>query len=357
MLNINKIQTALSGLVGFKNPYNPDYAIVDATNVLSESGYFVTDNSFAKIEYIKDNQDYLKISDVDFNKLLTDIKKSAISNVCNRVFSEYDFLDRNVMYKNASNKINTEGLPLGFVGYKIEVGAEKNIAFKINRVLLDFDGIGEIKLLLWNTAKKAVLLQKTIEITSDHQEVVLEWTIDNTLTTYKGDYYIGYNTTDITVVPFKRELGNSDVISTIKYLCFQKVFVSNHATEELFDINKIEGLSTATGLNFDISVFDDFTDFVINNKMLFAKAIQLDCIIQCLQIYMTSLRSNANQSNSNQMYEKIMIDLEGTSSESLVKVNGLRNQLLGEITTIKEEIKKMKVGFSKSRQFMVNTLQ
>ena len=71
---------------------------------------------------------------------------------------------------------------------------------------------------------------------------------------------------------------------------------------------------------------------------------------------MSSLRSNANQANSNQLYEKIMIDLEGTSSGSLVKVNGLKNQLVGEITTIKDEIKKLKLGFTKSKQFMVHTL-
>jgi len=42
MINITKIQTALSGLVGFKQPYNPDYAIVDSTNQASSSGYYIT---------------------------------------------------------------------------------------------------------------------------------------------------------------------------------------------------------------------------------------------------------------------------------------------------------------------------
>lgn len=357
MINISKIQTSLLGLVGFKQPYNPQYAILDADNLISESGYFVTDNSFAKVEYIKDNQDYYKISDTDFNELIKGIKKSGISNVCNRVFSEFDFLDRSVMYKYASNKIDTETLPNGFVGYKIQVGAEKNIAFKINRVLLDFQGTGTLKLIVWNTAKKEAIFTKDITITTDHQEEVLDFTIDNSGTTYKGDYYIGYNTDGLTVSPYKRELNRANVMSSFKYLCIEKVFVNGHNALTLFDLNNVDGLSQDTGLNLDITVYDDYTDFVINNKQLFAKAIQLDCIIQCIQIYMSSLRSNANQSNSNQMYEKIMIDLEGTSSESLVKVNGLKNQLIGEITTIKDEIKKLKVGFSKSKQIMVSTLR
>ena len=70
MIQVSKIQNALLGIVGFNQPYNPSYAIVDADNLLSESGYFVTDNPYAKIEYIKDNQDFLKITDTDFNLLL-----------------------------------------------------------------------------------------------------------------------------------------------------------------------------------------------------------------------------------------------------------------------------------------------
>lgn len=357
MINVTKIQDSLIGLIGFKQPFNPDYAIIDAENVLSSSGYFVTDNPYAKIEYIKDNQDYIDITDEQFNDSLNQIKQTSISNVVNQVFSEYDFIDRNLLFKNASRKVNTETLPNGFVGYRVQVGSTKNIAFKLNRVLLDFQGTGTIKLLLWNTAKLEVLQSKEIEITSDHQEIVLDWTLDNSGTTYKGDYYIGYNTDGLTVAPYKRDYENGNVMSIFKYLCIEQVYFPGHNTEELFDVSQYHGLSEDTGLNFDISIFDDYTDFVINNKQLFARAIQLDCQIQCIQLYLSSLRSNLNESISAQLYEKIMIELEGTSSESLVKVKGLKNQLIGEITSIRAEINKIKVGVKKEGQILVSTLR
>lgn len=357
MINAAKIQTSLIGLIGFKQPFNPDYAIVDTDNLLSSSGYFVTDNPYAKIEYIKDNQDYLQISDINFNLVLSQLKQSAISNVVNQVFSDYDFIDRNILFKNASRKVNTETLPSGFVGYRIEVGKTKNVAFKLNRVLLDFQGTGTIKLLLWNTASLEILESKEIEITTDHQEVVLDWTLDNSGITYKGDYYIGYNTEGLTVFPYKRDYENGNVMSSFKYLCIEQVSVPGHNAEVLFDVSTYQGLSEDTGLNFDISVFDDYTDFVINNKQLFARAVQLDCQIQCIQLYLSSLRSNLNQSMSAQLYEKIMIELEGTSSESLIKVKGLKNQLIGEITSIRSEINKIKIGVKKSGQILVSTLQ
>jgi hypothetical protein len=356
VININKIQTAMLGVVGFKQPYNPSYAIVDSANQLSSSGYFVTDNPYAKIEYIKDNQDYLSISNSDFNLFLNDLKKSSISNVCNQVFNEFDFIDRSLLYKNASNKIDVETLPTSFIGYRINISNERNVAFKINRVLLDFQGTGEFTLLLWNTAKKAAIQTKVITITTDHQEVILDWEVNNSDTTYKGEYYIGYINNALTVSPYKRDWNAGTVLSQLTYLFIQPIKVLNHTTNTLFDLTKIDGLSESTGLNFDITVYDDYTDFVINNKMLFARAIQLDAMIGCIQLYLSSLRSNANQAHSAQLYEKIMIELEGTTAGSIVKVTGLKNQLVGEITSIRSEIQKLRMGFRKANQFLVSTL-
>lgn len=357
MINITKIQTALSGLVGFKQPYNPDYAIVDSTNQASSSGYYVTDNPYAKIEYIKDNQDYLDISTTDFNLLLSDIKNSSISNVCNQVFSDYDFIDRTLLFKNASNKVEVEILPTGFVGYRIRVTSQKNVAFKISRVLLDFQGTGSFTLLLWNTAKKAAIQSKVITITTDHQEVTLDWIVDNTDTTYKGEYYIGYISNSLTVTPYKRDWNAGNVLSSPTYLEVERVKVPNHLTNTLFDLDDVDGLSEDSGLNLDITVYEDYTDFIINNKMLFARAIQINGIIGCIQLYLSSLRSNSNQAQSSQLYEKLMIELKGTANESTVKVIGLENQLLGEVASIRTEVSKLKKGLVKSNQFFAYTLR
>lgn len=348
MVNIDKIQTSLLKIVGFQQPYNPKYAIVDVDNLASESGYFVTDNPYAKIEFVKDNQDYVGISNLQFNEFLVGLKKSAISNVVNQVFSEYDFIDRSVLYRNANNKVDLETLPNGFVGYKIEISNAKNIAFKINRVVLDFSGTGDIDLMIWNTASKTPIFTKTITIASDHQEEILEWTFDQ-----KGDYYIGYNTTGLTVVPFKREWKPS----CFKYLGIDKVKVLGHNTTALFDLDNVEGMAEDCGLNLDITLFDDYTDFILNNKSLFARAIQLQCTISCIQIYMASLRSNSNQSHANQVYEKIMIELEGTRADNVIYIKGIKNQLLSEISSVRAEIQKLKIGINKTKQILVSTLE
>lgn len=357
MFTANKIANGLLGIVGFNQPYNPAYAILDADNIASTSGLFVNDNPYAKIEFIKDNQDYKDITDIDFNLLLKNMQKSSIVSICNKVFNEFDFIDRGVLYKNASNKIEFETLPNGFVGYKIEVSNAKNTAISINRIILDFGGTGTFTLLLFNTGSKTALQSKVITIASDNQVEELNWVLDNTGTTYKGDYYIGYVSTGLTVTPFKRQWNNANVMSSFKGISLEKVLVNNYTGNELFDLTLIDGLSEDTGINLDISVYDDYTDFILNNKMMFAKAIQLEFIIQCLQMYVSSIRSNSNERKSQELYQKIMIEIEGTKgSDSLISVTGLREQVLGEVSQLKEEVKKLKVGFLKSRQLLTYTL-
>lgn len=358
MFVANKIANGLLGIVGFRQPYNPNYAILDAENTTSDSGFFVNDNAYAKVEFLKDTQDYKDISNEDFNLLLKEMQKSSITSVCSQVFNEFDFIDRGLIYKNASNKTEVETLPNGFVGYKIKVSSAKNTAIAINRVILDFNGTGTFTLRLFNTGKKGALQSKVITIASDNQVEELNWVLDNTGTTYKGDYYIGYISTGLAVSPFKRQWNNANVMSSFKGLSLEKIAVKNHTGNELFDLTLIDGISEDTGLNLDISVYDDYTDFILNNKMLFAKAINLEFTIRCLQMYVSSIRSNANERKSQELYQKIMIEIEGTKgSDSLISVTGLREQAIGEISQLKQEVKKLKTGFLKSRQFLTYTLQ
>jgi hypothetical protein len=60
----------LYGLVGCRQPANPAYALLDADNLVSRSGRYITDNAFCKIEYIYDNLNYKDSTDAQFNTFL-----------------------------------------------------------------------------------------------------------------------------------------------------------------------------------------------------------------------------------------------------------------------------------------------
>jgi hypothetical protein len=347
MFDVSKIKSSLSGLVGYKQPFNPEYAVVDASNILSESGYYVNSNPFAKIEYIKDCQDYAKISNVDFNTVLSDIVHNSAVNVINQVFTDSSYIDRQVLYKYALNKTETDVLPNGFIGFRIEVDDTKSVAFKITRVLLDFEGTGDVTLLLFNSSQKTALKTQVVTIASDHQEIVLDWVLNDTDTIYKGEYFIGYIKGDgFPLTPYKRNYENSEVMSYVTHLDIDKIITPNHSTNQLFDLSKVEFLNENTGLNLDITVYDDFTDLIIQNRFLFSRAIFISSVINSLQIYMSSLRSNRNERQSEELYKKVLVEVEGTrSGDNIISVKGLRPQLLSEISDIKREITKIREGY------------
>jgi hypothetical protein len=349
MFNASTISGKLLGIVGFRQPSNPVYAIIDADNLASTSGLYATDNPMVKVEYIKESQDYVDISDADFNTYLKNKQNDSIVTVANAIFNMPDFIDRQVLYKNASNKVDLETLPNGFVGYKIQVDSGKNLAFEITRTMLDFSGTGDIELMLFNTSSKTPLFTKVITITTDHQEEVLNWVVDNSGDTYKGDYYLGYlsNYVDIgTLQPFKRDYNLGQVESIITHLCIEKGFVAGHTTNTLFDLEDWDGMSETTGINPDITVFEDFTDLIVQNKSFFARAIQLDMQIGFISEMLNSLRANRDKRMGEASASKLMIEIEGQTSDSAIKVTGLRPLLFREVGRVRNEIEKIREGYS-----------
>jgi len=345
MFRVDKISTKLYGLVGLRQPFNYNYAILDADNQISRSGYYVTDNAYVKLEYLKDSQDYKDISGLNFNLYLKRLQQSSIVSLCHKVFNKFDYLDRNLLYKNAQNKINQETLIDGFVGYKIEVNKKNDIAFEIKRVLLDFATTGTFKLMLFNTSKSTPIESKNITITSSTQEEILDWKVDNSDITYKGDYYLGYIKTATTPIPYKRDYEESKEMTNFSNLEIEKVKVSGHSTETLFDLTLEASLYEDIGINPDITIYEDFTDLIINNEALFARALEMEFSIAILREQINSLRTNTNKINAEKQTLKILAEIEGTGGDNVLKITGLRPTLIGEIRLISKEINKLKVGY------------
>lgn len=334
----------LHGLVGYRQPANPKYANLEPDNLESQSGLMITDNPYAKIEYLRDTQDYSRISAAAFNEYLRTIRKTSALNVCNQVFDKPDFITRDLIYINAINKVaeNEFRLPDGFVGYKIKLDAKKNVAFRINRAMLEFVKAGTLELLVFNSNLLEPLYRETIDYDAYYNIEDLNW-ICNDSGYYKGDFYIGYIANGIST--YKRNFENSSIQNKLTYLDISQVKVET-ATSQLFDQSKVQGLEDYCGFNLDITIVDDFTDLILNNKYLFSRAIYLNAIIACLNVYAASLRSNGNERDAKELYALIMLEIEGTRpDDNVVHVRGLRPEMLFEISQIRDELLKLKTGF------------
>ena len=343
MFDKNKVETGLSGLVGYRPSLDPTFFILTPENLQSDSGYYVNDNPYAEIEAYKSTINYASIDEIGFNNKLSQLTNSSITSVCNSVFQDKDnpdFVDRQLQFKNSINKVNLETLPIGFVCEKICIEKKNSVAVQITRLLLDFNGTGDLTLYLYNTNSLEPIKTKVVTITSDHQEVVLNWNLLN-----EGDWYIGYYTQDLDVTPYKRDYNNSDYESTVTYVYMEKTQVLNHVAPNLWDLEQNEGMSETTGMNLDLTVFYDYTNLIIQNKFLFADAINLSTAILMLNQFRGSLRSNKTQRISGANLTEIEVAIEGQTSDKYQKVTGLRPSLSKQLDLIKRKVDTLVRGY------------
>jgi hypothetical protein len=345
MFDVTKTQQGLTGLVGIRQPLDPAYQFIDATNLASSSGHYLDDLPNFKVKYFKDTQDYVNASDAELNDLLRDIQDSAITNVLHSVFGDKSYIDRNYLYSEANTRQDQETtMQNGFVGFEICPSSKKDLAFKITNVRLEFAGTGTLKLIMFSSNLNAPIFTKDVTISSTSQVESLNWIVNNTDGGYKGKYYFGY-IYDGTLIPFKRNFEYSNSINDLTHLGIDKIFKSGANDAEIFDLENLNYLSENTGLNPDITVYNDYTDLILQNDFLFARAIQLNWGIKIMQRFVSSSRSNKNE----RMIKNVLATLGGTTNRSEIQVEGLNELLNDEIASIKQTIKDLKEGYFGTR--------
>lgn len=345
MFNVTKIQDGLTGVVGVRQPLNPTYAILTTPNTDSSSGLFLDEVSHYKTEFVIDNIDYKESTPTQVNTYIENMQKSAISTVMYEVFGEESYIDRNFIYSRATTRQTLEtGILNGFVGYKITPSKTKNIGFEITRVRLEFSGTGTVKIILFNSNKNAPIKTKDVVITASDQEEELNWTVDSTDGDYKGEYYLGF-IYDGSLIPFKRDYQDSNFQNNLSELSIERVYVSGATGTAIFDLDQVYGLSQNTGINPDITVYSDYTDMILQNKKLFARAIQLQWGIDMMRTYINSIRSNRNERISRDVILQTLQAIEGSTINNPLKVVGLREYLGDEIVKIRKTIEQLKRGY------------
>lgn len=357
MINPSKIKSAVEGLVGIHQPSDPDYAIFDATSTSSGSGYYVDEVPLFKGEYFIDafcsKDDTTTQINEKFQRLIGD---STIS-VVNRVYNKVDFIDREIFYSHAMNHIKLQdNLSDGFVGYRLQIPENKDWAFKISRLWIEVDGGGDVDIVLYNTHSFTPIQTETVTVNPalKSQEVVLDWVIDN-VDFYKGDWYIGY-VYDGALVPYEREYEDSNTRNEVRGLEWRAVSFPDHNTQTLPDLDSEYDLGGEyNGLNLDVTTYVDNTNFVIQNKNLFSRAVQLQTAIHVLNGFVASNRSNVDERYAKSLKSTILASLKGTRGDG-INEKGLVYDLSSEIKMIQTEIEKLQKGQNGGSSIMVDTL-
>jgi len=136
-------------------------------------------------------------------------------------------------------------------------------------------------------------------------------------------------------------------MSCIRFLDIQGAEFHGHTTETMFDMEDREYSSLNYGLNFDISVYYDYTDLVLRNETLFANAINMAFQLKIMETYLSSLRSNKNERSSQGKIIEILAEIDGvTEGQGVVAKKGLKYLLIGEIKGLSKEIKRLQENYT-----------
>lgn len=338
MVDITSIQDEFQGLVGWRQPINPDYDIVDSRNLVSESGqYFQDISNLVSIENIKNLQSYVSISDDQFNDKLRELTKSATSKLMNALFNENDVIENKLLYDYEYDWQHTLTNDTSFVGFEVEVSKRKDLLTIINRIMYSFDAVDSFKLLVFHSSKKSPVMS-SILITEQDNEVsrYTKWNLPFTNGVSGGKYFIGYLRSGLTAKAYNRNYQVANVANCFNLCSFKPIKVSGWDSETLFDINNIEYTSDTYGLNFDVSGYKDYTSVVLQNSNRFVNAYTLQVAADVLDLIIHSTRSNDNERN---IKASARLELDGVlNNPELPPVVGIANKLKKELKELKESL-------------------
>jgi hypothetical protein len=200
------------------------------------------------------------------------------------------------------------------VGFEINVAKRSDIAIVLNRIILQFDGTQNVKILFYSTNSKTAITSKTIACTADTNiNSALDWVCGH-ITAPGGRYYIGYLNSEFTAHAYDRTYSDSNIMNTFGACVFKPVYVTDHASETMFDINDVVYCDKSFGMNLDVTVCKDYSGLIINNKDRFAKAIQLATAVEALKMMTSSVRRNTEERMINVMNTKVIIDSPETAN-------------------------------------------
>jgi len=334
MIRVTEID-ALLGLVGLRQSTITKYAILDAGNMASSSGLFINDVSgLMTTKNIKECHEDPAISDANFNIFLKDRMKSSFLSLAKSIFSNDDLIENKVLfdYENDFNKLLTNATD--FVGYEIDVAKTKDINVVLNKLVLTFDGIEDVKILLFHSSTNAFKDSETITTVADTDtHTTLNWDLPNANSVNGGRYYIGYLRSGLDAKAYNRDYENANVENYFNCLGIRAIQVDDWDAETLFDVNDIDYVSETWGMNFDISSLLDYTSIIIENKDRFARALQLQVAADLLNFIATSTRSNRDERI---IKAEALFDLNGNRTNvDLPQSIGVLNQLKAEVSVIK----------------------
>lgn len=344
--NVSTIETALSTLVGFESleGYTLSSGLTSTT--------FKMNNYHPLLQLsILDN---VKPESTTLDDFLKNIRKTTITTVLNDLVTKKlvnkgikSKLADTIIFDSTARFTNLVSNNSKFVGWSFRPVRSGNLVTKINKIALQLlEPVTDLTIYVFHSSQLEPVTTRTISTT---KSTAVEWVdLETPITLFYTDqdrggyYFIGYyqddlissssssnraiyKEHDLSVAP----CGGCNKWNGNYYKEWSKFFKIDTGTfvpeqpEEMVSTEKINfGENKNYGLNFNIQTTCDITDFLVNNKSLFAPTLQVRYAIELLRyIDMSPIRKNVV---TDTMKNEAFTAIHGSISENnYIKVRGL----------------------------------
>ena len=346
MIQIDIINSLAVGVVGWEQPTRSGSPTITTANLANSSGLtFQGGHGLCTIENIKSTIDDEAITDANLNTYLSALSSRALNDVCNAVFTEDDHLDTGLFFKYESRFSDLLDNDISFVGYQIDLGSNNishgslkrnDISLIINSLILEMNGVGTVRMLLFNSQLSAPVKTLDILTVANTATVKLANWILNDLD-HGGMWYIGYLRSSLQtqgIQAIKRNYKQAIFPTVFPEVGIRPIRVLNWDSQTMFDPLTLRYEYYTWGMNFNISMYDDYTNIVKANINRFAKALQLQVCVNVLKGISNSTRSNKSERLSK---AATMLELDGNrNNPNMPYTVGLNRELKKEIDKLKE---------------------
>lgn len=329
--NLAKVTTALLGRLGWKQPTQTEFAIIDAPNLASTSGRYFNDGSFhplVTIPNIKATCDDENISDVNFNAQLVTMQKSIIMQALTAVFNRPELIEQTLLFERGLTNDQQIANGGNFVGIRFKL-APTNIAMQILSLSLYFNAAKTFNLYLFHDTKKAQL--QTIPVTTVADDAVIveldNLFLNNLIGPYKsGFFYLGYFQNDIVpAIAYYEQKARYARANGFDYDFFQAP-----GSAGVFDHVNVGITSQNYGMNAEIKTFHDHTASIIRNAHLFDDVVGLQMAYHVVKQVIYAVRSNRSERILKDALDKygIIYEIEGAAPvPDVPKSTGLKQRI------------------------------
>lgn len=281
--------------------------------------------------------------------------QKAIARYCNEKTAEgtnKPLCESRTLFDGTGRLVDTVKNKKNLVGFEIVPVRAKGVTTKINKICLQFTKAGEYTLYLMHSSMDEPI--KTIKLTKVRDNSAEWFTIDDLYLPYQsedndagGSWYLCYFQSELPEGSqairkdkdwSKEPCGSCSRRELLawmawsKYLEIHPFFVNEELinTEDeslhLWDVeNNQYTYDNNYGLNLEVTVSCDITDFIIEQRMMFQDVIAKQVAVDMLRefAYNSNVRTNRHSINASRL--DILYEVDGDSSS--MKKSGLSYQL------------------------------